>query len=304
MDAWRSLGVPLEGVTTAEEALKQGLLGDWNVRKTPLYAALPEDKHGVSRTVEVLERVAVVRDNPVVAGQVDHIGIVSPSYKIVANEEQTDLLNALADEAGATFPVVGELEGGRKVFVVLQLPGQLLVNGDQVVCCIAMVKSHDGTTPFMLLVTPIHVATGTVLASHQLVRIRHTSGAGPAIYRQARTALDGAFDYLDDFHAVAKKLAATPMSLPKFEAVVEAEYGPTDSMSAAATTRAERKVAEITALFDENQETAWAGFVALARWFDHHSPTRGDERETSRSTKAVLDAKFKDDALRLMKKVL
>lgn len=293
-DAWGQLGLALGDVTTAEEAIKVGLLGDWDVRAAPLYAALPPDRKGVSRTVEVLERVAVVRDNPRIAGQVDHIGIVSPSYQIIQNEEQIPLLDAIADESGATFRIAGELENGRKAFVTAQLPGHLLVGEHHLTCDLATVKSHDGTKPFTVLVTPI--LDGVVLASHPVMQVRHSSGAARTIEQQARELLDKTFTYLDGFHSLGEQLVDSPMSTAKFEAVIERAYGNDESRTAAS--KADGKLAQMFDLY--TGQNAWDGFTALARWFDYHSPVRGD---TNRAAKAVLDAGFKDRALTMMESV-
>lgn len=283
-NAWAQLGVPLDQPPNAEAALKEALLANWGVRTAPLYAALPPDSKGVSRTVEVRERVAVVRDSPVTAGRVDHIGIVSPSYPIIPNETQTDLLDSMVEESGAVFYTAGELEAGRKVFVALRLPGHINVGPDAVECYVATLKSHDGTTPFMVLVTPVRVSTGAVLGAHKLA-MRHSSGV---VDELGRLWLEDMFDYLDGFHHEAEQLADTPMSYGAFATVVEREYS-------------ERLADELLEMFEAcNGATAWDGYNVLAAWYDHLSPRRGD---TVRAQKALLDTRFKDKAFKLMKDV-
>lgn len=299
IDAWRELGVPLDQSSTAQEALQRGLLTGWNVRKVPLYAALPEDAHGVSRTVEVHERVGVVRDSPHIPGQVDHVGIVSPSYHIIPNEDQTDLLGVMAEESGASFYAAGEMEAGRKAFVALRLPGHISIGESTVDCLVTTVKSHDGTMPFTLLVTPAH--NGVVLTSHRIT-VRHSAGAGAALTRLTREWLEETFVYLEHFHVAAKQLVDTPMSFAKFEALVDRKFGKgrigavMEDGSDSLTCRPDRRIAEMTELFDGGR-TAWDGFVALATWYDTHFPVRGD---TVRAQKALLDSGFKDRALDIM----
>lgn len=292
-NAWAQLGVPLDQPPNAEAALKEALLANWNVRKTPLYAALPADSNGVSRTVEVRERVAVVRDNPVTAGRVDHLGIVSPTYPIIANEEQAELLDGMTDESGAVFYTAGELEAGRKVFVALRLPGHINVGSDAVECYVATLKSHDGTTPFTVLVTPVRVSTGAVLGSHKLA-VRHSSTATDAL---GRLWLEDMFVYLDRFHQHAEQLADTPVTYGMFATTVERKYGAKPGSTKGAT-RAERFTAELLEMFEAaNGTTAWDGFNVLASWYDYRSPRRGN---TVRAQKALLDPRFKDKAFKLM----
>jgi hypothetical protein len=298
-DAWTYLGVALDPGATARVALRKAYLAHWNVRKVPLYAALPEDSKGVSRTVEVLERVAVVRDSPHVKGQVDHIGIVSPTYAIMPNEETADLLDVLAEESGARFYAAGETEGGRKAFVALKLPGHISVGEDTVECFVTTVQSHDGTMPFTLLATP--VLDGIILDSHRLT-LRHRAGAGAALTSVIRDWLEDTFAYLEHFHQAGKLLADSPMGFAKFEAVVDRELGTGRLgavMGAPSTSDSrilDKRVVQMTELFDSGR-TAWNGFVALATWFDLYSPVRGD---TVREQKALLDAGFKQKALALM----
>lgn len=297
LDAWAQLGTPLEASFTASAAMKEGLLADWDVRTVPMTATLPPDAKGVSRVVEVHERVAVVRDNPIHAGQVDHLGIVSPSYAVQQNEEQVPLLDALAEESGATYSYAVELENGRKALLALDLPGHILVGDQGIGCTVATVKSHDGTKPFTVLVTPTY--GGTVLVSHPILKVANSSHSQKIIDQEARRVLDWMFDYLTDFHSSLTQLATTPMSQAHFEALVERHYGAKDDADPRAITRAERRAAQMIDLFGEGR-TAWDGFYALATWFDHLSPVRGD---TSRAAKALLDPGFKDAALALMTSV-
>jgi hypothetical protein len=293
IDAWHALGVALDPGATARVALRKAKLAHWNVRKVPLYAALPADPNGVSRTVEVLERVAVVRDSPNIPGQVDHIGIVSPTYAIMPNEETAELLDVLAEESGARFYAAGEMEAGRKAFVALKLPGHISVGEDTVECFVTTVQSHDGTMPFTLLATP--VLDGVILDSHRLT-LRHRAGAGATLTSVIRDWLEDTFAYLEDFHQAGKLLADSPMSFAKFEAAVERRLGASLDASSPAATRADKRVVQMTELFGSGR-TAWNGFVALATWFDHYSPVRGN---TVQEQKALLDAGFKQKALALM----
>ena len=48
------------------------------------------------------------------------------------------------------------------------------------------------------------------------------------------------------------------------------------------------------------REAREAGLNALTEWYDHFSPTRGDDVDNSRALKAIMDPSFKDQALRLM----
>lgn len=324
-DAWHQLGTTLDHSFTAEEAMAEGLLGGWNVRKVPLLAEIGQRKRvkttkGVSyslgkETVAISGMNAVVRDNPVRKGQVDVLGKygVSDTYKIIQNEEHAGLLNALVEESGAHFETAGSLYGGRQVFITMRLPGHINVGGvDPVDNYIAAINSHDGSMAFTLMVTPVRIVCANTLNmafsnnSHQF-RIRHTSGAEAAMHTQARQALDLTFNYLDGFQEEADRLINTVLTEAQFEDIIQRNFGAPDDAAAASVTRCDKKLDEMMGLFAEAQtqqgirNTAWAGLNALTEWADHFAPTRGDDRDNSRAAKALLDPSFKNTALRLMK---
>jgi phage/plasmid-like protein (TIGR03299 family) len=304
---WHQLGTLLENDFTAEDAMKHGNLGNWNVRKAPMLAELPGGE-----AIRVPGRNAVIRDNPVRKGQVDVLGDVGDSYRIIQNEEHAGLLNALVDESGAHFDTAGALNGGKQVFITMKMPGHILVGGDDLVeNYIAAINSHDGSMAFTLMVTPIRIVCANTLnmafSNHShMFRVRHTSGAEAAMRGQARIALDMTFRYLDGFQQEAEQLINTTMTQAKFEEIIAKEFGAPEDAPGSTVTRADNKLQQMEELFadantqDGIRDTAWAGLMALTEWADHFSPTRGEERDIARAQKSILDPSFKDRARRLM----
>lgn len=308
--AWHQLGTVLPDAFTAEEAMKHGHLGGWNVRKQPLWTRASED----AEPMVVPNRQAVVRDNPFNPGQQDVLGTVGDAYHIIQNEEHAGFLNDLVDESGAVFDTAGSLNGGRRTFLTMKLPGHINVGGiDPVENHIAALNSHDGSMAFTIMITPIRVVCANTMNmafrnhSH-IYRVRHTSGAGRNL-TEVRKALDLTFDYLDAFQVEANQLLETELTLSKFEQLVNREFGVSDDAPAATITRTENKIEQMTSLFADAQTqenvrgTAWAGLNALTEWADHYAPTRGDDRDMVRARNAVLQTTFKNRALELMKTV-
>jgi hypothetical protein len=98
---------------------------------------------------------ATVRTNPF-TGAPEALGVVGGGYTPLQNEDHAEFLNLLADESGAIFDTAGSLRGGRQVFITMQLPGSLTVDGtDRVDLNIAALNSHDGTSAFRIPVTPV-----------------------------------------------------------------------------------------------------------------------------------------------------
>ena len=307
-DAWHHLGTTLPGAFTAEEAMEAGLLGGWQVRKAPI-VAIAED--GV--TLPMAGRYAVLRTNPVL-GTPEVIGNVGEAYHVIQNEDHAGLLNALIDESGSVFDTAGALDGGRRVFITMKMPGHMLIGGvDRVDNYIVAVTSHDGSMAFTLMVTPIRVASQTTLnlafgRASNTVRVRHTSGAKRILVQEARDALDLTFDYLEGFQEQAERMLATTLTRSRFEELISREFGARKGAAPATVTRTDHKLDQMAALFsdaatqDGIRGTAWAGLNALTEWADHYAPTRGDERDTSRAENAVLSPGFKNRALALMLK--
>lgn len=288
-DAWAQLGTVLEHSYTAEEAMKEGGLAGWKVRKARLFAEVREQFHTIP------DRRATVRKG----GR--PLGIVGPNYQIVQNEDHAAMLNEILIESGATPAVAGELHGGSRVFITMRLPGHLRpgIEGH-----IAAINSHDGSLSFTLMVTPVNVETGTLLNfGENVLRVRHSSGAATGLHRQARAALDFTFDYLEDLAQRFDQLADVPMSPARFESILDRHFGAGLDASSATRTRAKTRLDDIAEAFsDAEEKTAWTGLNALAAWSDHSAPTRGAEelRDSGRAYKAIFSPTFKNKALRVM----
>ena len=307
-DAWHLLGTTLDHSFTAEEAMREGHLGGWNVRKAPAYTVDPV----TGLTIPMVGRAAILRDNPIREGQVDFLGDNGEDYQIIQNEQHADLLNMLVDESGAHFETAGALDGGKRVFITMKLPGHISVGKvDQVENYIAAINSHDGSLSFTLMVTPVRIVCANTLNmafsnNSHMFRVRHTSGAEKALRQQAREALEFSFNYLDGFQAEAERLVNTTLTQVRFEEIISREFGPKADAAPATITRSERKIEEMVELFAEAntqdgiRNTAWAGLNALTEWADHFSPARGDDRDGTRATKAVMYPAFKNRARELM----
>lgn len=306
-DAWHRLGTTLDHSFTAEEAMRHGLLGGWDVRKQPL---LTPDGNG--ELLEIEDRRAVVRTDPTDPKRTNHLGIVGKDYQIVQNEEHAGFLNALVDESGAHFDTAGSLHGGRQVFITMRMPGHISVGGvDQVSLNLAALNSHDGSMSFTVLVTPVRiVCANTMNLAFQnktnIFRVRHTSGIERAMRTQARQALEMTFNYLDGFQEEAERLINTTMTQSTFEEMIQKEFGAPADAPQVTISRCENKIEQMTRLFADSmthegvRETAWAGLNALTEWADHYSPVRGDDRDNARASKAVLAPNFKNRALDLV----
>ena len=296
-DAWHRLGTTVRGKAfTAEEAMSIGHLGGWSVRKLPLTASeITSD--GV--TTMNAPGFATVRDNPF-TGLPEALGVVGSGYTPLQNEEHAEFLNLLADESGAVFDTAGSLRGGKQVFITMQLPHSLRIGGqDRIDLNIAALNSHDGSSAFRILVTPVRVVCANTqaaaLGNHaSSFAIRHTRNAKNAV-QAARNALGLTFEYVEAFETEAERLIDTTLTDEKFDALVTGLFGAADRDASPRTQAADRERRDTLAWLWHDaatlagiRGTGWAGYQAVTEYLDHYAPVRTKgNHEAARATRLL-----------------
>jgi phage/plasmid-like protein (TIGR03299 family) len=299
-DAWHQLNnLPAEyqgKKISAEVALEAGHLADWNVRKVPAYALLDGGEY-----VAMPGQFATVRDNPWTPGQVDLLGSVGSAYVPVQNESNIDVLNAVIDETGATIETAGSLRDGKNVFVTMKLPDTMSVGGvDKVDLYIAGLNSHDGTSAYNILVSPVRVVCANTQsyalrnfeAKHP---IRHTSSATKKI-ELVRQSLGLAFKYAEELQVEADKMIDTAQTEAQFLEIVNQIWTPDDEPSKRAVTVAAERTAKLVDLFSvaptqaNIRGTRWAGLQAVTEYMDHFAPVHSGQRDeaTQRAERVLV----------------
>jgi phage/plasmid-like protein (TIGR03299 family) len=327
-DAWHRLGTSVGHAMTAREALQASHLANWNVRKMglviPQEPVITPDGVTTPPPVPVTDMFATVRDNPVVAGQVDYLGVVGTKYEPVQNEASCAVLDALTDESGAHFETAGALKGGRETFVTMKLPKSMTFDGrdgsqDRTDWYIAALNSHDASSKFRLLLTSVRIVcantqAAAIAGAKSTFGIRHTAGARTAIH-EARTALGLAWRYMDAFENEAAALYARTMDIDEMRHFA-ARLVKADDMSASTTARRNRQqqAASIVKLWTSSATiapiagTRWAAYNAVTEYLDHVAPVRGagtaraaaDTRALRAVTPGSSVETLKVDAFRLL----
>jgi phage/plasmid-like protein (TIGR03299 family) len=220
---------------------------------------------------------------------------VGANYTVVQNEQHCELLNLLVDEAGAHFETAGSLREGRETFVTMKLPNTLTLEGsegsDDIELYLAAMSSHDGTTAWRVIVTPVRIvcantqriALNTARASYS---IRHTRSAAGKI-AEARHALGIVFRYCDAFETAAQHLINQTLELDEFQQIVDKVWPtPTDTattLGARAVGIRERRNSTLRDLFTTADTqtairgTRWAGLQAITEYLDHHTPAKDED---------------------------
>jgi len=307
-DAWHKLGTVTPDALTAEDALSAARLGGWNVRKLSLTARELSDD-GVT-SYEVDRFYATARTNPV-SGATDILGVVGETYHPIQNEANCELLNALVDESGAHFETAGSLYSGRQVFVTMKLPETMMLAGsDAHELYIAALNSHDGSTAFRFMVTPVRIvcANTQALAISQAkssFSIRHTETAKGRI-AEARRALGLTWKYLEEFQAQAERMMAAPLEFKDFRKVVDELWRPVNGADSARTIgNSVRRDAALDVLFKDAatqkgiRGTRWAGLQAIGEYIDHYAPAK-DAYARAVRTVSGDSMRMKEQAARLL----
>jgi phage/plasmid-like protein (TIGR03299 family) len=120
------------------------------------------------------------------------------------------------------FETAGSLWGGRRVWVLAQLPEYVELGGDLSATYVYVANSHDGSMAVTGAVTPIRIVCANTLgaALHQAehgvsaqrtFRFRHT-GNLQAKFAEARQVLGMTINYQKQFKELADRLAREPIA--------------------------------------------------------------------------------------------
>ena len=205
---WHNLGTVVNDKLTAEDAIKHAEL-DWNVELHPIKATVLADD-GVE-IVDVPDKFAVVRKHPLKDNR-DALGVVGTRYTPIQNREVFRFLDALTD-GGATYETAGSMDGGRKVFITMQMPSSILIDGkDKSDMYLFATTSHDGSFSLNVSLTAVRVVCYNTWrmarrASNFKHTIRHTANSDKSIVK-AREVMSMTFEYAGYLQEQAEKLAS------------------------------------------------------------------------------------------------
>jgi len=193
----------------------------------------------------------------------------------------------------------------------MKMPEGLQIGGQDAIDLYLMAwNTHDGTSAFNLLVTPIRVVcqntlTAAINSAKSNYALRHTPGVNGKI-QAARDALKLTFKYTEEFEKLAENLISQEMTDKEFAKLVE-EVFPIDEESQRATTIAETARGTLMGLWKAPTQanianTKWAAYNAFIEYSDWASPIRGKDVETLRAERIISGAgdRFKNKVLALL----
>lgn len=309
--AWHKLGVVTDNALTAESALKTAQLDSLvKVSEEPIYTKVD------GQEIQLNKKFLTYRNHP--KKGLTALGVVGNRYTPIQNLEAFEFLNHIADETGAVFETAGSLGNGERVFMTMKFPESMMIGGvDTIDNYIMAVNSHDGSSAFIVAVTPIRaVCTNTVrLALSQAkskVSLKHTAGATAKV-QQARETLGIVFRYQEEFEKEVNEMLSIKITDKQYTEFVKALVpdakvkDPTDRM----VNSIEKKRGELMALWNAPTQknvagTAWAAYNAVVEWSDWVKPIRSakDDKDDLRSERMLFGGaeKFKNRAQLLLTK--
>lgn len=307
---WHGLGQIVDHTLTAEEALSEARL-DWAVSLEEMTATVLTE-NGVS-TLPVPDKFASVRTRK--DGSSDVLGVVGNRYTVLQNSQAFEFCNNIVDEGGAHFETAGSLYGGRRVFLTMKLPQDILVGGqDLVENYILVTNSHDGSSPVTVAVTPVRaVCKNTVTAAlSQAVstfKVRHSASVEGRL-DEARQALRISWKYGDAFSQMANALYEEAMSAKEFDRYI-AQVFPLpkqgEEFKKQQTIWLNRRD-DLMGLWNADTQaniknTRWAAYNTVVEYLDWFAPVRGNENKDERRAERILDGSIqnlKDKALAVL----
>lgn len=306
---WHNLGQITDRALTAEEALSEARL-NWVVTLEEMQATVLKGD-GVS-TIPVPDKFATVRTR--IDGTSDVLGVVGNRYTVLQNADAFAFCNNIVDEGGAHFETAGSLYNGRRVFLSMKLPNDILVGGqDLVENYILVTNSHDGSSPVTVAITPVRAVckntVGAALSSAvKTFKVRHSASIDGRL-SEARQALEVSWKYTDEFSAVAEDLYSQEMSKNEFGNYINTLWTPPAKFdNNKANTIWDNRYDALMDLWNADTQaniagTKWAAYNTVIEYLDWFSPTRGNEDKDERRAERIIDGSMenvKDNALRVL----
>jgi phage/plasmid-like protein (TIGR03299 family) len=274
---WHRLGTRLDNPATAREAITAAGLA-WEVQKQPLYT-------GPERNVRVIDRYVVCRTDRLEQSDGGQLGVVGSDYEPLQNHEAFSFLDPVVGENAANYHTMGSLRGGRQIWLLAKLPGEIRVTSQDVTeKYILLSNSHDGTSAVRIGLTPIRVVCqntlNLALRGMGGVTIRHHAEVASRV-KEAHRLIGIVNKAYDTVGLTMQGMVKIPMTGEKpyeyFRAVLPLPEEKEDIVH----DRVKEKQKRLAELFEtgignslpEVRGSLWAAYNAVTQWVDRESYT-------------------------------
>jgi phage/plasmid-like protein (TIGR03299 family) len=234
--------------------------------------------------LKVHEAVAVVRNTDNVV-----LGTVGKKYTPLQNSEAFNFFDPLVEQGVAAYETAGSLSGGKKVWILAKLGGDIVIGDkDPVDRYVLLSNSHDGSSSVTVKTTGVRVVCQNTLSA--ALSFRGKAGVSEFKVRHTKNVKDRTESALNLLKAVSErfdKLAVVWKAMAEFEMPALAQLDYIQRIipdTAANTKRAEAKRMEIAQhmTFGAGQEldsarnTLWGTYNGMTHYLTHAISTRKD----------------------------
>ena len=263
---WHGLGTRVEEAPTSADALKLAGL-DWTVDQKSIQVC------GGSK-IENFKANVRSSDKKV-------LGVVTDRYRVVQNHEAFAFTDSLIG-GDVRYECAGSLAGGRKVWLLAQLPEREIV-GDKTETYLCFSNTHDGSGAIRVCMTPVRVVCQNTLnlalrTAKRSWSVRHTGNIEGKLH-EAQMCLEMAGAYMDNLEQEALRLADKKIRDEEIYKILDELFPlPSD-----ASKREEQNVKKLKDEFmicyfapdiQQFRNTAWGMVNAMSDLVTHNAPQR------------------------------
>ena len=174
------------------------------------------------------EKQAVVRDDNDVA-----LGVVSPEYELVQNEDLKSLINPMVSEGVLTIVKQGYLNKGARVFIQAEVNQEFQVVGENYKGLITLLNGHTGNASVAIGTTATRVICGNTFSmAYRDIgeKFRHSAGVTERVL-ESTAIINYVNDAMRKYSEYVETLADTKCTSTQFKQAVEQIYGkPADKL--------------------------------------------------------------------------
>lgn len=301
MTPWHGLGKVVNGLATAKEALQLAGL-DWKVQGLPVTVNGKQLRFPNGERKDTWQGICRMDTG-------DCLGIMRGQYEPIQNEEAFSFFDRLIGQGAAVYDTAGALRGGRLIWLLAKVDGEIQICGDAHRQYALMFTAHDGSYSLEVQFVTERVVCANTLSiamrnRSNVYKIRHTQNWKNAEAEAARVLQLGNHYFKDVQNALAdlnyKLLTAAQMdSFTKALVPLKIVDGELKD-----STRAQNIRSEIAALFrdgDGNKGASrWDALQAVTDYADHRITLRGENSTRIESTMKGAAADLKQRAFDIL----
>jgi phage/plasmid-like protein (TIGR03299 family) len=291
--AWHGFGTVVSEAQTSADALRIAGL-DWTVTLTDLAAIMPDGSHQPIDTHR-----ATMRTDTGAA-----LGAVGLRYQPLQNREAFAWMDEVVGEQLAIWHTCGSLRGGKDVWMLAKLPGNIEVcDRDVLDKYVLITNNHAGTGAVRLFPTSVRVVCANTLrlaisevdsnksdAGLPLgLKLFHTAGSLGKRVQKARELLGVIGKSHDEFATAARAMLAKPLNTQQVS----------DYFGGLVENRSDRNREKVLGqLWDRfalptneggYKSNVWTAYNAASEWADHELRVTGKgEKRMERKFRSCL----------------